>query len=94
MEGRRRVLILDFDERLLMTLERATTTWDVGEGRSLMQSSKGPHLPRDRNRWNACPRVPQTSSIAESIRHCLRGPPDRSAGRDPSKKAAQFSFQR
>ena len=45
MEGRRRVLILDFDERLLMTLERvledsgfsATTTWDVGEGRALMQ---------------------------------------------------------
>ena len=47
MEGRQRVLILDFDERLLMTLERVledsgfsvATTWDVGEGRALMQGN-------------------------------------------------------
>ncbi len=47
MRAKRRVLILDFDEDLLMMLERtledsgfsATTTWNESEGRTLMQKN-------------------------------------------------------
>ncbi len=47
MRAKRRVLILDFDEELLMTAERtvqdygfrATTTWNESEGRILMQTN-------------------------------------------------------
>lgn len=46
MERSKRVLIVDLDEELLITLEHVledsgfatTTTWDVGEGRALLRS--------------------------------------------------------
>ncbi len=48
MRAKRQVLILDFDDDLLMTLERtpensgfsATTTWNESEGRILVQENR------------------------------------------------------